>query len=121
THAAYACTIPDPSGKPRTVTSAASFGRLYTDTTLTSDRRTGDIARTAVRSANHVVTRHVPKAPDMTRLIDKWNTLAAPTGSRPIGYISGDTVRDGTESPLGDLIADAQLEYGRTLDPETDL
>ncbi|NEC30149.1 bifunctional metallophosphatase/5'-nucleotidase [Streptomyces sp. SID8111] len=121
THAAYACTVPDPSGKPRTVTSAASFGRLYTDTTLTYDRRTGDIARTAVKSANHVVTRDVPKAPDMTRLIDKWNTLAAPIGNRPIGYISGDIVRDGTESPLGDLIADAQLEYGRTLDPETDL
>ncbi|WP_309062555.1 bifunctional metallophosphatase/5'-nucleotidase [Streptomyces sp.] len=121
THAAYACTIPDPSGKPRTVTSAASFGRLYTDTTLTYDRATGDIARTAVKSANHVVTRDVPKAPDMTALIDKWNTLAAPIGNRPVGYISGDIPKDGTESPLGDLIADAQLAYGRTLDPETDL
>ncbi|MEZ3182478.1 bifunctional metallophosphatase/5'-nucleotidase [Streptomyces pimonensis] len=121
THSAYVCTIPDPAGKPRTVTSAASFGRLYTDTTLTYDRATGDIARTAVKSANHVVTRDVPKAPDMTRLIDKWNTLAAPIGDRAIGYISGDIPRDGTESPLGDLIADAQLEYGRTLDAETDL
>ncbi|MFI2379516.1 bifunctional metallophosphatase/5'-nucleotidase [Streptomyces sp. NPDC018964] len=121
THNAYVCTIPDPAGKPRMVTSAASFGRLYTDTTLTYDRATGDIARTAVKSANHVVTRDVPEAPDMTRLIDKWNTLAAPIGNRPIGYISGDIVKDGTESPLGDLIADAQLEYGRTLDEETDL
>ncbi|MCX2927515.1 bifunctional metallophosphatase/5'-nucleotidase [Streptomyces sp. NEAU-W12] len=121
THAAYVCTIPDPAGKPRMVTSAASFGRLYTDTTLTYDRRTGDIARTAVKSANHVVTRDVPKAPDMTRLIAKWDTLAAPIGNRAIGYISGDIVKDGTESPLGDLIADAQLAYGRTLDPETDL
>ncbi|MBL3668780.1 bifunctional metallophosphatase/5'-nucleotidase [Streptomyces sp. M2CJ-2] len=122
THAAYVCTIPDPAGKPRMVTSAASFGRLYTDTTLTYDRATGDIARTAVKSANHVVTRDVPKAPDMTRLIDEWNTLAAPIGNRPIGYISGDIVKDGTtESPLGDLIADAQLAYGRALDPETDL
>ncbi|WP_030864148.1 bifunctional metallophosphatase/5'-nucleotidase [Streptomyces sp. NRRL S-37] len=121
THNAYVCTIPDPAGKPRMVTSAASFGRLYTDTTLTYDRATGDIARTAVKSANHVVTRDVPKAPDMTALIGKWNTLAAPIGNRPIGYISGDIVKDGTESPLGDLIADAQLEYGRTLDAETDL
>ena len=121
THNAYVCTIPDPAGKPRMVTSAASFGRLYTDTTLTYDRATGDIARTAVKSANHVVTRDVPKAPDMTRLIAKWNTLAAPIGSRPIGYISGDIVRDGTESPLGDLIADAQLAHGRSLDAETDL
>jgi 5'-nucleotidase len=121
THNAYVCSIADPAGKPRMVTSAASFGRLYTDTTLTYDRRTGDIARTAVKSANRVVTRDVPKAPDMTELIGKWNTLAAPIGNRPIGYISGDIGNTGTESPLGDLIADAQLAHGRQLDPETDL
>ncbi|MGW0184539.1 bifunctional metallophosphatase/5'-nucleotidase [Streptomyces sp. NPDC003362] len=121
THAPYVCTIDDPAGNPRMVTSAASFGRLYTDTTLTYDRWTGDIARTAVGSANHVVTRDVPKAPDMTALIGKWNTLAAPIGNRAIGYISGDIGNTGTESPLGDLIADAQLAYGKELDPETDL
>ncbi|MFF4254005.1 bifunctional metallophosphatase/5'-nucleotidase [Streptomyces sp. NPDC001663] len=121
THAAYVCTIPDPSGKPRMVTSAASFGRLYTDTTLTYDRFTGDIARTSVKSANHVVTRTVAKAPDMTELIGKWNTLAAPVGNRAIGYISADIANTGTESPMGDLIADAQLAYGKELDPETDL
>ncbi|MFE6198291.1 bifunctional metallophosphatase/5'-nucleotidase [Streptomyces sp. NPDC057838] len=121
THSAYVCSIADPSGKPRMVTSAASFGRLYTDTTLTYDRLTGDIARTAVKSANRVVTRDVPKAPDMTGLIGKWNALAAPIGNRPIGYISGDIGNTGTESPLGDLIADAQLAHGKQLDPETDL
>ncbi|MEV5353365.1 bifunctional metallophosphatase/5'-nucleotidase [Streptomyces sp. NPDC052693] len=121
THNAYVCSIADPAGNPRMVTSAASFGRLYTDTTLTYDRRTGDIARTAVKSANRVVTRDVPKAPDMTELIGKWNTLAAPIGNRAIGWISGDIGNTGTESPLGDLIADAQLAHGRQLDPETDL
>ncbi|MFJ5308321.1 bifunctional metallophosphatase/5'-nucleotidase [Streptomyces sp. NPDC088350] len=121
THNAYVCTIDDPSGKPRMVTSAASFGRLYTDTTLTYDRFTGDIARTSVKSANHVVTRTVPKAADMTSLISKWNTLAAPIGNRAIGYISADIGNTGTESPMGDLIADAQLAYGKELDPETDL
>ncbi|MET9117119.1 bifunctional metallophosphatase/5'-nucleotidase [Streptomyces longwoodensis] len=121
THNAYVCTVNDPAGRPRMVTSASSFGRLYTDTTLTYDRFTGDIARTAVKSANHVVTRDVPKAPDMTQLISKWNTLAAPIGNRPIGYISADVPNTGTESPMGDLIADAQLAYGKQLDPETDL
>ncbi|MER6532409.1 bifunctional metallophosphatase/5'-nucleotidase [Streptomyces sp. 900105755] len=121
THTAYVCTIDDPAGHPRMVTSAASFGRLYTDTTLTYDRRTGDIARTAVRSANHVVTRDVAKAPDMTELISRWNTLAAPIGNRAIGYISADVNSTGTESPMGDLIADAQFAYGKELDPETDL
>ncbi|MFG2969062.1 MULTISPECIES: bifunctional metallophosphatase/5'-nucleotidase [unclassified Streptomyces] len=121
THTAYVCTIDDPAGNPRMVTSAASFGRLYTDTTLTYDRRTGDIARTAVQSANHVVTRDVAKAPDLTELIGKWNTLAAPIGNRAIGYISADVNNTGTESAMGDLIADAQFAYGKELDPETDL
>ncbi|MFF7982410.1 bifunctional metallophosphatase/5'-nucleotidase [Streptomyces sp. NPDC007901] len=121
THTAYVCTIDDPAGNPRMVTSAASFGRLYTDTTLTYDRRTGDIARTAVQSANHVVTRDVAKAPDLTELIGKWNTLAAPIGNRAIGYVSADVNNTGTESAMGDLIADAQFAYGKELDPETDL
>lgn len=121
THQAYACTIPDPAGNPRMVTSASSFGRLYTDTTLTYDRRTGDIARTAVKSANHVVTRDVAKAADLTSLIAKWSALSAPIASRPIGYIAGDIGNAGTESPLGDLIADAQLAYGKSVDAEADL
>ncbi|MFE2536377.1 bifunctional metallophosphatase/5'-nucleotidase [Streptomyces sp. NPDC059371] len=121
THQAYACTIPDPAGKPRMVTSASSFGRLYTDTTLTYDRWTGDIARTAVKSANHVVTRDVAKAADMTTLITKWKALSAPVASRPLGYIAGDIGNTGTESQAGDLIADAQLAYAKSVDPEADL
>ncbi|MGW1026188.1 bifunctional metallophosphatase/5'-nucleotidase [Streptomyces sp. NPDC002577] len=121
THQAYACTIDDPAGNPRMVTSASSFGRLYTDTTLTYDRGTGDIVRTAVKSANHVVTRDVAKAADMTDLINRWKALADPVAKRPIGYIAGEIGNTGTESPLGDLIADAQLAYAKSLDPEADL
>ncbi|RDL10313.1 5'-nucleotidase [Streptomyces sp. HB202] len=113
THQAYVCTVPDPSGKPRMVTSASSFGKLYTDTTLTYDRRTNDIVRTSVKSANHVVTRDQPKAPDMTRLIDRWNKLAAPISNKPQGWISADINGRGStapEKPLGNVIADAQLE-----------
>jgi 5'-nucleotidase len=121
THQAYVCTVPDPAGNPRLVTSASSFGKLYTDTTLTYDRRTQDIVRTSVKSssssnptsANHIVTRDQPRATDMTALIARWNTLAAPIASRPQGYISADINGRGStapEKPLGNLIADAQLE-----------
>ncbi|MEV6311699.1 bifunctional metallophosphatase/5'-nucleotidase [Streptomyces sp. NPDC051840] len=113
THQAYVCTVPDPSGKPRMVTSASSFGKLYTDTTLTYDRRTQDIVRTSVESANHIVSRDQAKAPDMTALISRWNTLAAPIANRPQGFISADINGRGStapEKPLGNLIADAQLE-----------
>ncbi|MER0243757.1 bifunctional metallophosphatase/5'-nucleotidase [Streptomyces sp. HSW2009] len=112
THQAYACTIPDPNGVPRTVTSAASFGRLYTDTTLTYDRHTRDIVRTSVESANHVVHREQRAAKDMRALIKRWNKLAAPIANRPVGYISADIQGRGLnayETPLGDLISDAQL------------
>lgn len=118
THNAYVCTIPDPAGNPRLVTSASSFGRLYTELDMKVDKRTGDIVRTSVKGSNHVVDRVQPKAADMTSLISRWNTLAAPIANRTIGWISGDIARTGTsETPLGDLIADAQLEYGKTLDP----
>ncbi|MFJ9214388.1 bifunctional metallophosphatase/5'-nucleotidase [Streptomyces sp. NPDC102264] len=112
THQAYVCTIPDPSGNPRLVTSASSFGKLYTDTTLTYDRRTNDIVRTSVESANHIVSREQPKAADMTSLIGRWNKLAAPIANAPQGFISADINGRGAtspESPLGDVIADAQL------------
>jgi 5'-nucleotidase len=124
THAAYACTIPDPNGAPRTVTSAASYGKLFTETTLTYDRRTRDIVRTSVDAANHVVTREQPKAKDMTRLIERWGELAAPVANRPVGWIAEDIPGRGAgtlESPLGDLIADAQLAHAQGADPEADL
>ncbi|WP_405490552.1 bifunctional metallophosphatase/5'-nucleotidase [Streptomyces sp. NBC_00096] len=116
THQAYACTIPDPAGNPRTVTSAASYGRLFTDTTLTYDRKTKDIVRTPVSSpkpVQKIVSRDQPKAPDLTALIQRWNALAAPIANRPMGWISGDIPGRGSEAyekPLGDVIADAQLE-----------
>ncbi|KQX83824.1 bifunctional metallophosphatase/5'-nucleotidase [Streptomyces clavifer] len=116
THQAYVCTVPDPSGKPRMVTSASSFGKVYTDTTLTYDRRTKDIVRTSVKSVtseNHVVRRDQARATDMTALIARWNTLAAPIAGRPQGFISADINGRGStapEKPLGNLIADAQLE-----------
>ncbi|MFF8713743.1 bifunctional metallophosphatase/5'-nucleotidase [Streptomyces sp. NPDC015184] len=121
THQAYVCTIPDPAGNPRLVTSASSFGKLYTETTLTYDRRTKDIVRASVesagdknpKSANHVVRQTQKKAGDMSRLIKRWNALAAPIANKPQGYISADINGRGStalEKPLGDLIADAQLE-----------
>lgn len=124
THSAYVCSIPDPAGKARMVTSASSFGKLYTDTTLTYDRRTKDIVRTSVKSANRVVSREQAKAKDMTSLIARWDKLAAPVANQPVGFISGDIPGRGAttpEAPLGDLIADAQLAHGKSLDPETDL
>ncbi|SES22507.1 5'-nucleotidase [Pedococcus cremeus] len=115
THQPYVCDVKDPAGQQRLVTSASSFGRLFTDTTLTYDRRTQDIVRASVKSANMQVTRDVPKDADQTALVSKYQKLVAPIASRVLGSITEDIGRSGAnanaagEQELGDLIADAQL------------
>jgi len=113
THQPYVCNIPDPAGQPRLVTSASSFGRLFTETTLTYDRRTQDIVRASVKGTNMLVTRDVLKDPAQTSIITTYKALVKPIASRVVGHITADVTRGATsgsgESALGDLIADAML------------
>jgi 5'-nucleotidase len=113
THTPYVCSIPDPAGQPRLVTSASSFGRLITETNLTFDRRTQDIVRTSVAGSNLVVTRD-PAFKDAaeTKIIGDYKTLIAPIASKVLGSITTDITTSSSaagESKLGDLIADGQL------------
>jgi len=112
THQPYVCNVPDPMGQQRLVTSASSFGRLFTETNLTYDRRTQDIVRASVKGSNMIVSRDVPKAADETALIATYKTLIAPIANKELGTISADlsrTQNPAGESALGDLIADAQV------------
>ncbi len=112
THQPYVCNIPDPNGKSRLVTSASSFGRLFTETTLKYDRRTDDIVRSSVKGSNLVVTRDVPKDPAQTRLIARYSELVKAIAGKVLGRVTTDVTRAGNpagESALGDLIADAML------------
>jgi 5'-nucleotidase len=112
THQAYNCVI---DGRP--VTSAASFGRLVTDVDATLDRRTRDF--TQIKAQNVVVRQTdasgnpVPKAPDISALVQHYQALAAPLANRVIGYLAGPATKDtdaSGESQAGNLIADAQLD-----------
>ena len=112
THQPYTCSIPDPAGNPREVTSAMSYGRLVTETNLKLDRRTRDVVRSSVVSVNRPVAR-VTADPVLSSIIAKWQALAAPIANRPVATITGDIKRSITrnaESSLADLIADAQLD-----------
>lgn len=112
THQPYVCNVPDPAGQQRLVTSASSFGRLFTDTTLTYDRRTQDIVRASVASANMMVTRDVPKDVFQTNIIEKYKELVRPIASKVVGQVTADVTKTASpagESQLGDLIADGQL------------
>ncbi|MEE1942627.1 5'-nucleotidase C-terminal domain-containing protein [Streptomyces sp. TRM 70361] len=125
THQPYVCSVPDPRGNDRLVTSAASNGRLFTELTMEYDRRTRDIVRASVEGSNRVVDRERKKAADITELLEFWQTLAAPVANRPIGWIAEDILSNRATGepvfPLGELIADAQLAHARELDPGTDL
>jgi 5'-nucleotidase len=112
THQPYVCNIPDPSGAPRMVTSASSFGRVITETNLTINRSSGNVQRAKTTAVNHLVTRNVAPDAELTGIIAKWQSLAGPVANRPVGTITTDITRAinrQTESSLVNLIADAQL------------
>ncbi|WP_237745204.1 bifunctional metallophosphatase/5'-nucleotidase [Kribbella catacumbae] len=113
THQAYNCSINDPAGKPRLVTSASSLGKIVTEVRLSINLATKDVDRLNTLANNHIVTQDVPKDRDLTKLITKYQTLVAPIESKVIGHITTSSIvktsDDSGESPLGNLIADAQL------------
>ncbi len=113
THQPYICSQADPSGHQRLITSASSFGRLFTETNLTYDLRSNDIKRSSVEGTNVVVTRDVVKDPQQTSIISTYNTLVQPIANKVIGSIAGAATLPKTsaadpETSLGRLIADAQ-------------
>ncbi|MEV1142524.1 bifunctional metallophosphatase/5'-nucleotidase [Micromonospora sp. NPDC049799] len=110
THQAYNCEVNN-----KLVTSASSFGRLITDIDLKIDGRTGDVL--TATAENVVVTRDVAKDPAQTDLINRYKEVLGPVAGRQVGTTAEALVRTqenlfGTqagESPLGNVIADAQL------------
>ncbi|MEU9828353.1 bifunctional metallophosphatase/5'-nucleotidase [Micromonospora chersina] len=120
THAAYNCNI---NGK--LVTSASSFGRLVTDIDLKVDRRSGDIVSASAN--NVVVTRTVDPHKATNDLITHYKTALGPVADKVVGEttsvitktqenlyqtgvdVNGKPTYQTGESPLGNVIADAQL------------
>ena len=112
-HEAFVCTIPDPKGKPRLVTQAASFGRTFTDIRFQVNPDTGDVIRKSVTANNKVVALDTPEDPAIKSLVDTWRARSAEIADAPVGYITGDIPGRGSpapEKPLGDLITDTQAE-----------
>ena len=118
THAPYVCTIDN-----RLVTSASSFGRLITSIDLTIDRRTNDVVSATAK--NNVVTQTVEKDAATTALLARYKALSDPIANRVIGTITADlrSARDtpsgqvpSGEQPMGNVIADAQLEATKASD-----
>lgn len=109
THQFYNCRIGG-----RLVTSAGSFGRMFTRIALDVDRGSGRI--TSASAQNQVATRDVAKDPAQTRILVKYGALAEAKASQVVGSASAALTRvanSAGESALGDVIADAQLAATR--------
>ncbi|WOH64814.1 bifunctional metallophosphatase/5'-nucleotidase [Bradyrhizobium sp. BWA-3-5] len=106
THRAYVCEIDG-----RLVTSGDKYGTLVTAIDLKLDPVTRDVI--SARANNNIVrTATLAKDPEQTALLEAYDRLAAPIANRPAGSVSATLSRvpnAAGESPLGDIIADAQL------------
>jgi 5'-nucleotidase len=130
THRFYSCSLPNSAGTS-VVTSAGTNGQVITDVDYTLDEHTGRFAEITAR--NVVVENGVRNADgtwqqtgsvyaknpalidaDAKKLADKYRVAVAPIANRVVGAITADIVREvgpNLESPLGDVIADAQLAW----------
>ena len=106
THRAYVCEIDG-----RLVTSGDKYGTLVTAIDLKLDPVTRDVI--SAKADNSIVrTATLAKDAGQTALIESYDRLAAPIANRPAGSVTATLSRvpnNAGESPLGDIIADAQL------------
>ncbi|MEH2548500.1 5'-nucleotidase [Bradyrhizobium sp. AZCC 2262] len=106
THRAYVCEIDG-----RLVTSGDKYGTLVTAIDLKLDPVTRDVI--SAKADNSIVrSATLAKNAEQTALIESYDRLAAPIANRPAGSVTATLSRvpnNAGESPLGDIIADAQL------------
>ena len=110
THAFYNCRI-----NGRLVTSASSYGRMLTRVALEIDAVSGRVVKAS--ATNQPVTRDVAKDPELSKLVAKYRALVDQTAKQVVGSIARDLVRAPNaagESPLGSVVADAQLAATRS-------
>lgn len=110
THRAYNCVVDG-----RLVTSADKYGTIVTAIDVRLDRKTRDVI--SARADNRLVrVDALAKDPEQTALIETYQKLAKPLGERVVGMVTADLSRipnETGETPLGDVIADAQLAATR--------
>jgi 5'-nucleotidase len=105
THRAYVCEIDG-----RLVTSGDKYGTLVTAIDLKLDSVTRDVI--SATASNSIVRTALPKDAQQTALLESYDRLAAPIANRPAGSVTATLSRvpnHAGESPLGDIVADAQL------------
>lgn len=110
THRAYNCRIDG-----RLVTSGDKYGTIVSQIDLMLDPKTGDVTN-AVADNVIVRTDRFTKDPVQTELIAAYEKLSVSLAKRVVGRLAGALPREANpagESPLGQVIADAQLAATR--------
>jgi 5'-nucleotidase len=106
THQAYVCKIDG-----RLVTSGDKYGTIVTTIDLKLDPATRDVV--GAKADNIIVrTGAYARDPEQTELLASYDKFAAPIANRLAGSVTqtlSRTPNDAGESPLGDIVADAQL------------
>ena len=108
THQAYACTL-QRGGAARLLTSAGRYGILYTDLRLSFD----PVSRRMIgeRAVNVPVTGAVGSDSQVAALVARYVIASKPAAERVVGHLEAPATKseENGESPVADLIADAQL------------
>ncbi len=106
THRAYNCRIDG-----RLVTSGDKYGTIVTAIDLVLDPKTRDVV--SASAENVLVMPTFAKDPRQTALIEQYEALARPLAQRVVGRLGAPLLNSGGspagETPLGQVIADAQL------------
>ncbi|MCY7315017.1 MAG: bifunctional metallophosphatase/5'-nucleotidase, partial [Rubrivivax sp.] len=109
THRAYNCRIDG-----RLVTSGDQYGTVVTAIDLVLDAQTRDVI--SASADNTIVRTSFAKDPRQTALIEQYEKLVVPLAKRVVGRIGAALPREAApsgESPLGQVVADAQLAATR--------
>lgn len=112
THRGYNCTVAGPDGAPRPVIQGDAYGHLLQRLDLQVDTRAHKLL--AVKASNVVVNAATgPKNAAMTALAKRAQELTDPLAKRQVATLGVEqisrTANAAGESPLGRVIADAQL------------
>ena len=112
THQGYACTL-QRGGAERLLTSAGRYGILYTDLRLEFDPATHRLI--GERAVNVPVTGDVGADAKVAALVGRYADAVKPAAERIVGRLAGVAAKGpgDQESPVADLIADAQLAATR--------
>ena len=110
------CRVLDPESDERVVVAPASHGRSVTVVDLAVDPSTGDVVRPQTSAFNQTVNLDIEPDPGTEELVRQATAAAAPAAREVIGSASEAIPRAmdaNGESPLANVIADAQLHAAR--------